>query len=206
MSRSELLRSIIDEVRTRHKCHTLILYGSHARGDATPVSDYDLIAIRRRGSKVTRDARLWRGVYLDVFIYPERKLNAEELLTIRGGRVLFQKHRVGDALLARVNKVYARGPRPLGADEIAARKVWAKKMLERARVGDAEAHYRRAWLLTALLEDYFVFRNRWYEGPKAALRWLRRHQPRVCARFERALKPGASLSAISDLIEAVVGS
>ena len=73
-------------------------------------------------------------------------------------------------------------------------------MLDRLRAGDAEGNYRRVWLLTALLEDYFVFRNRWYEGPKAAFNWLRRHRPDVCAKFASALEPDADLSAIRDLV------
>jgi hypothetical protein len=81
-------------------------------------------------------------------------------------------------------------PKPLSSDEIAVRKIWARKMFDRLRIGDVEGNYRRVWLLTALLEDYFAFQNRWYEGPKAALKWLRKHRPVVFAKFESALKPG----------------
>ena len=122
-----LLRSVVEEVKTKHKCHTLILYGSLARGDATPTSDYDLLAIRRGGSEIVRDARVWEGVYLDVFVYPEKKARPDDLLQVRGGKVLFQKNRFGDVLLTRINKVHARGPKRLSSDEIAARKIWARK-------------------------------------------------------------------------------
>lgn len=206
MVKTRLLRSIVEEVRKTHKIHTLILYGSWARGDATPASDYDLLAIRNTGNGVVRDARRWRRIYLDIFVYPQKMLKPAELLTVRGGTVLFQKGRVGDALLARVDKAFARGPKPLGPDERRARQVWARKMIDRARAVDPEGHFRRVWLLTALLEDYFVFRNRWYEGPKAAFKWLRENQPEACARFERALEPGADLSAISDLVDVVVAA
>jgi hypothetical protein len=204
MAKTSLLQTIAEDVRATHKCHTLILYGSWARGDATPTSDYDLLAIRQQGRAVVRDARVWRGVYLDIFVYPEKRLRPDDLLSVRGGRVLFQKERVGDALLARINEVYARGPKPLSPDEIGARRIWAQKMFDRLRTGDPEGNYRRVWLLTALLEDYFVFQNRWYEGPKAAFKWLRKHRPDVCAKFERALEPGADLSTISDLIAGVL--
>jgi hypothetical protein len=204
MIKTSHLASIVEHVMTKHQCHTLILYGSWARGDATATSDYDLLAIRQRGKKVVRDARLWEGAYLDIFVYPEKRLKPDELLTVRGGKILFQRNRIGDALLTLIEKVYARGPKPLSHDEIEARKVWAQKMLDRLRAGDAEGNYRRVWLLTALLEDYFVFRNRWYEGPKAAFNWLRRHRPDVCAKFASALEPDADLSAIRDLTAAVV--
>ncbi len=198
------LSSIVKEVRTKHACHTLILYGSHSRGDATVDSDYDLLAIRRAGGEVVRDARRWKGAYLDVFVYPENRLRPAALMNVRGGKVLFQKGRIGDALLGRIEKAYLRGPTPLAGDEAQTRRVWARKMLDRARKGDTEGNFRRVWLLMTLLEDYFALRNRWYEGPKAALAWLRRNDPQVCACFEKALRPGARLSAIRALVDVVV--
>jgi predicted nucleotidyltransferase len=37
-------------------CHTVILYGSRARGDATAESDYDVLGVRDSGEAI-RDAR-----------------------------------------------------------------------------------------------------------------------------------------------------
>ena len=202
MSDGRFLAAVVKEFQRKHRCHTLILYGSHARGDATPASDYDLLGIRDTG-EVVRDARLWRGVYLDFFAYPARKAKAEQLMHVRGGKVLLQKGRFGDRLLSNIEKAYAAGPKPLPPDELNARKVWARKMLERARVGDAEGNYRRAWLLMALLENYFAFRNRWFDGSKASLRWLRENDPKASAQFEKALRPGAQISAIAALVELV---
>lgn len=196
------LAAVVKEFQRKHRCHTLILYGSHARGDATPASDYDILGIRDEG-EVVRDARLWRGVYLDFFAYPQRKAKAAELMHVRGGKVLFQKARCGDRLLARIEKAHAAGPKPLPPDELRARKVWARKMLKRAQVGDIEGNYRRVWLLTALLENYFAARNRWYAGSKASLRWLRENDPQTWAHFEEALKPGARLSTIATLVEEI---
>jgi hypothetical protein len=197
------LPSITKEVCTKHRCHTLILYGSWARGDATTVSDCDLLAIRKGGIDVVRDARKWRGIYLDVFVYPEKKVKAAELLRVRGGKVLKQQRQIGDRLLAQLDRIYRRGPKSLPADELAARKVWLHKMLERALIGDTEGNFRRVWMLTALLEDYFVFRNRWYEGPKLGLQWLRENEPRIHKRFEQALRPGSDFSILQDLVAAV---
>ena len=202
MSDERFLAAVVKEFQRKHRCHTLILYGSHARGDATPASDYDLLGIRDAG-KVVRDARLWRGVYLDFFVYPKRKAKAEQLMHVRGGKVLIQKGRFGDRLLERIEKAYAAGPKPLTLDELNARKVWARKMLDRARIGDAEGNYRRVWLLTVLLEDYFAFRNRWYAGSKSSLHWLRENDPKVSAHFERALKPGAPISTSAALVELI---
>jgi len=52
--------ALIDELRRVHGVHTLLLYGSRARGDATPESDID-VAGYADVAETTRDARLWHG-------------------------------------------------------------------------------------------------------------------------------------------------
>ncbi len=180
----------------------MILYGSRARGDQSSASDYDLVGICRSGT-VRHLARTVGGVYLDAFVYPEGRAKPAELLRIRGGRVLFQKQDFGEVLLRRIERHHARGPKPLTPDEITLRRHWAQKMLDRTQRADTEGHFRRAWLLYALLEDYFVLRGKWYEGPKISLRWLRDHEPEIASLFAQTLKPGARLSRIAKLAAAV---
>lgn len=201
------LDDLCAELRERHGCHTAVLYGSWARGDAGPDSDCDIAGFGARAC-VTRDTRSWRGTCLDIFVYPEERLAAAdaELLKLRDGRVLFQKEKAATRLLEMVEAFFRAGPASLAPDEAAARRQWAYKMLRRIERGDLEGDYRRAWLLTALLEDYFQLRDRWFAGPKEGLAWLRAHDPRVHAAFSNALAPGASVDAISVLVEAVAGT
>jgi predicted nucleotidyltransferase len=201
------LTQFVDVLRQQHGCHTVILYGSRARGDAEPESDYDLLGVREGGESV-RDARVVDGAFLDAFIHPEAKIEraGAEMLHVRGGLVLREKNAIGTKLLARLDDVHAAGPRPLPADEAETKRVWAKKMVVRMRRGDLEAHYRRAWLLTALLEDYFLLRGAWYLGPKASLAWVESHDHDVHVAFARALAPGADIEAIEDLVGVVTRS
>ena len=196
------LSRFVREMKDKYRCHTVILYGSRARGDATAHSDYDLIGFRRSGP-VVRDARRVGSAHLDAFVYPEKPLKLPTLLRVRGGKVIFQRGRFGDDFLARLDRLYARGPKPETADELAAKRAWPTKMLKRIRRNDAEGDYRRAMLLYVLLEDYFALRGLWYEGPKAALGWLRQNQPKTNALFEAALKPNAPLRAVAKLAAAV---
>jgi hypothetical protein len=76
-------------------------------------------------------------------------------------------------------------------------------MVARIKRGDLEGHYRRAWLLTSLLEDWFLLRTRWYRGPKESLRWLAENEPETHAAFAAALAPGAPIEAIESLVERV---
>ena len=92
----------------------------------------------------------------------------------------------------------------LPEDERETRRVWAGKMLDRAREGDIEANYRRVWLLTSLLEDYFQLRDQWYLGPKKSLIWLKEHDPATYTAFDLALQPNASFEQIALLIARVI--
>ena len=197
----DIQRILIEE----HGCHTVILYGSYARGDAGPESDYDLAGIRASGEAI-RDARLWHGAYLDLFIYPESKITAadETMIHMREGKVLIEKDAIGTNFLKQLQEVFKSGPKQLPPDEIQARKLWARKMLVRAKSDDIEGKYRKIWLVTALLEDYFRIRGLWYLGAKESLRWLRGNDPETYSCFEVALRNTDDLNAIQSAVEKVI--
>jgi predicted nucleotidyltransferase len=206
MESDPIVIELAEDLRTRHGCHTVILYGSRAGGDARPESDYDLAGFG--AAKATyRDARTLRGRYVDAFVHPEAKLldPPRDLLHVRGGVVLFEKDGAGARFLAALEEMFKAGPERLPDDEIAALRVWAWKMLDRAAASDTEGDYRRAWLLMALLEDYFALRHRWYLGPKRGFQWLAANEPAVHAAFAEALRPGVDPAAIERLVAMVAG-
>jgi hypothetical protein len=206
MHHETLIQTLSEELQRRHGCHTVILYGSRARGDESSDSDYDLAGFRI-GDSVFRDARIWDDAFVDLFIYPESHLSQPppELLKLRDGIVLTEKDGTGRRLLAKLENMFVAGPPRLPPDEVQARRIWARKMLERAKRGDTEGDYRRLWLLTALLEDYFSIRGLWYLGPKTSIQWLRRHDVSTYEALAGALKPGASIESIAVAVAAVVG-
>jgi len=207
MRAEEFIRRASDELVQHHGAHTVLLYGSRADGSATEDSDYDLAAFGNTAA-VFRDARLVEGSYLDAFLYPDSVLAAPtgQHLKLRGSRVLVQRDSLATTFLERLEDLYRRGPEPLPQDEAVARKAWAHKMLSRAERSDAEGDYRRAWLLTALLEDYFSLRREWFEGPKKALRWLAQFDQPTFEAFSLALKPGCDLRPVAVLVRLVVGA
>ena len=102
------------EVMAAHGCHTAILYGSWARGEATEQSDVDVLCVRDAG-KAVRDARVSDGVYVDAFIYPKAELATPQpaLLRVLGGVILCEADGVGSALIAQLQALHERGPEPM---------------------------------------------------------------------------------------------
>lgn len=202
-----LSTAVVDELTRVHGVHTVILYGSRARGDDTAESDVD-VASFADVPQTLRDARLWRGVYLDAFVYPTAVTDANDLdlLKLCGGRVLLDARGLAGPMLARLDATLRAGPTPLPEDEQRMRRVWAHKMLARIERDDVEAHYRWHWLLYSLLEDHYALCGRWYRGPKLALAELQREDVELFAAFERALRPGATIEPLRELVHRVVGA
>lgn len=200
---------IVTELVERYGAHTIILYGSRARGDATVESDVDVAAYADVDATI-QDARPWEGTYLDAFVYPSARAQARdpgetELLKLVGGRALLDERDLAGPLLSWLETVSAAGPPPLTEPEARLRRVWPRKMLARIERGDVEAHYRWHWLLYQILEDHFALRGRFYPGPKRAFQMLALETPALHAAFAAALAPGADLAASRRLVDMVVG-
>jgi len=199
--------ALIDELRRVHGVHTIILYGSRTRGEATPESDID-VASYADVAETARDARLWNDMYLDAFVYPTARLDEApdaDMLKLCGGQVLLDERGLAQHYLEQVTALEEQGPPALSEAELRMRRVWVRKMLARLRRDDVEAHYRHHWLLYQLLEDYFALRGEWYRGPKRALADLLGNRPETFVAFERALVPGAPIEVLEALAEVVVG-
>jgi predicted nucleotidyltransferase len=196
------------DVMAAHGCHTAILYGSWARGEATSQSDVDILYVRENGP-FFRDARLVDGIYLDAFIYPEAALASPEpeLLRVLGGRVILEANGFGNELLAKLRDLHDRGPAPMPDDMRRVTLLWSQKMLDRfwGRSG-LEPQYRRKQLLLQSLEDYFALRRAWFRGPKEAFAWLLQHDTATYQRFERAAQPDANDTDFAELVRAVYES
>ena len=205
VNRTPLLDLLCTELVERDGAHTILLYGSRANGSEGPDSDYDIAAFAPRADEV-RDTRVIGGEFLDVFLYPDSMLTqpSPDHLKLRQCVVLLQRGQQADDFLAGLHALFHQGPEPLPRDEIDARKAWAWKMAQRIDRDDIEGNYRRVWLLTSLLEDYFALRGRWFEGPKKSLQWLQVNDTPTHEAFAAALRPGASTAVIRQAVARTV--
>lgn len=198
-----LLEALVTEMKVRHGVHTLVLYGSLARGDATAESDVDVAGFADV-PEAYRDARPWRETVLDAFVYPSPMAVdhvTDELLKLAGGRVLLDERGLAAALIARADELERAPVAALPGHEVQTRRVWARKMVARAARGDIEAHYRLHWLLFQLLEDHYAIAAIRYPGPKRAFADLSARDPATLALFASALAPGAPLTTAVALVD-----
>lgn len=200
------LRRVVEELAALHGCHTVILYGSRARGEARPDSDFDLLLVRRGGPH-EREVRDIEGLAIDAWVEDEGSLDVTRdpgLLRVRNGVLIRDEHGFGAELLRRVQEAFARGPAPLPRGERGALRAWGRKMLARIASRSVEGDYRRASLLAELLPIYFQIRGRWYLGPGEGLRRIAAEDPRAWDAFAAALTPGAPDAALARLVEIVL--
>jgi len=194
------------EVERRHGATTVLLYGSHARGDATAASDVDVIALRASG-ETARDLEPWRGLEMDVHVYALDRLASlaeTRSAALRDARVLCQRDGVGDRLLADVRARLAEPPPALAPGEQAALWAWGDKMRQRILAPDPQMRaFQRATLLVEALPCWAQVRRRWFFGGKEALRSLPREDPAMAAAYAAASAPGADVGALHRLLDVV---
>ena len=132
MTEELALSEIVRTLTVDHGCHAVILYGSRARGDFQPTSDWDVAGIREGGETAPlRVARAFYGTWLDAFVYAEAALTVvdPEMLRFLPARILVDERGFAKALLERVDALDQEGPPllPEGEDEMV--RVWYLKML-----------------------------------------------------------------------------
>jgi hypothetical protein len=191
------------EVCRRHGAHTVLLYGSRARGDATSASDVDLIAIRQAGG-AQRDVTPWRGLALDVHVFDEAGLAdlvKERTPNLVDARVLVDQGGTGARLLDQVRARLATPPPSPSEGEWAALWAWGDKMRGRVRAADPTlAALHRATLLVEAPGAWAEVRGRWFFGAKAMLgRWVK-DDPAFLEAYRAAARPVADLAVLDRLL------
>ena len=188
----------------KHQCHTLVLYGSFARGDATAESDVDILGISDAALEEFRISDSFEdAIDLDVFVHPTQQiesLSGQDLSKLRGGVLLADPLGLGQMLVAKGEEWSKNPPKVLSPWARAQSISWCKRMAKRASRGDTEGDYRRHWLAMEILPIWFELRQLHFFGPKESLQWLQSNEPRVFAKFEKAYLPKANPEDLFELV------
>lgn len=173
-----LIEDLVRALQVQYQPHTIIFYGSRARGDATASSDIDVACFVDDHPEL-KDARLFQGVYLDNWVYPTQAMQhiSKETLRFADGDCLVDQRGLGQEFLANIREKLVAGPETLSASDRTHTIEWISKMLQRIETEDVEGMYRRCWLQLELLEIYFQLRNKWFFGPKKSLQLLKDNDP-----------------------------
>ncbi|MFD3157221.1 nucleotidyltransferase family protein [Haloimpatiens sp. FM7330] len=128
-----ILQNIKNYLKEKYNCHSIILYGSFANGAYTDESDIDIICF---GDDIIQEnnTTVVDGRQLDAWIYNTNKMTKyEELLHIKGGKILLDEKDLCSRLLENIDKLFNNGPKKLSEKEINFQKSWLMKMVKRAK-------------------------------------------------------------------------
>lgn len=201
----DLIQSAIDDLCGKYHPHTVILYGSYARGEPGPESDIDFACFSDDAVE-QKDARLFQGVYLDAWVYPSSALEEvpQESLRFGDGIAVVDNKSLGEAYLTAVREKIAQGPDPRSQSELRHSCEWIQKMLSRSQSANTDSRYRRTWLQFELLELYFELRNLWFLGHKKSFAYLAEHDETGLALFESMYNLHEDYSAMKAVAEHVM--
>ncbi len=105
MVREAEIQDFVDKVVEQFAPQRIILFGSHARGDATPDSDVDLLVVMRTKKRTTQQAleirqRVDSHFALDLLVRTPRDVRERLALhdcflnaIVTEGRTLYESHR-----------------------------------------------------------------------------------------------------------------
>lgn len=195
------METILNYLKETYQPSTLILYGSWADGSNNEGSDFDCLLLCDRAEPY-HDVSIVDGIQLDAFVYPQdsvRDADLSEFLQIHDGRILLDETGAGAALKEAVN-AYITEAASQAREESLAQLDWCRKMLIRARRGDAEGYFRWHWLLCDSLEIWCGLQGQFYFGPKKTIRYLKETDPKGFALYEKALSV-MDPQALADWIE-----
>lgn len=196
-------------LKKKFKIHSLILFGSHARGRADAASDVDLLGIRSAaGNK--RLSWDFNGSFLDIQIIGNKEARAEnmdpDLLRVADAKILFARGPHAKALLRRIKALLKKLKKVPDLDKHS-RRITLLKNLERLGRDDDASLFRRAMMVAELLDDYLLLNDLEQPGASTAdnIALMRKKSPDFYAIYVELLKTLKSgdallLKAVSALI------
>ncbi|GEM80546.1 nucleotidyltransferase family protein [Vibrio superstes] len=197
----KITEKAIKEVVGKYDPHTVIIYGSRARGDATDESDVDMACFLDE-PPISEDFRSFDGIFLDAWIYPTDAMKTPESFVQMGKAFCaIDKYGLGKELLRKIDERRTAGPIPLTEKQKSNIIELRMKSLKRIVKNDIEGNHRRAHLQFTLLETYFLLRDKWFFGAKSSLAWLQENDQVAFDLFEKVYQSPQDYQALKRLTQ-----
>lgn len=201
-----LIPELVQHIRTKYGAHTLILYGSRARGTKSPKKEYEIMALQR-GGEIKRDQVFLKNASLAIAIFPDNYGDIASCnfpLLWQDAIVLEQPHREGEHFVKALKKAYDDDQKALTQTK----KHFIRTLtvnLGRGQKNEIRDHFYRRKFLTFALARYGYIVNIDYMDPGQILAWLQKNDPLTYTAFNKALKPQASNEDLYDLLVRIAG-
>ncbi|MFM9890177.1 MAG: nucleotidyltransferase domain-containing protein [Rickettsiales bacterium] len=207
--------TLIDFLEEKFGCHTIILFGSRAKGTHGPDSDWDVLAISRGGHQNWYHGKLDGVGEVSAYIYPESHVpydpqNPSPLYDmyfarLRHGRVLVEENGAGQAIIARAKTMYQQGvakPPPYLEDRFryVAFVHGIKGMLSEKKTPE-EKFLLRCETLPFSITLYFKMRKMWRMSYGDTFAYMQKADAKGYALLMRALQPDASVDIVAQWLE-----
>ncbi|CAN5911506.1 hypothetical protein BH11GEM1_BH11GEM1_16350 [soil metagenome] len=189
----------VAELSERADVVGVLVFGSVARGQATPMSDIDLYAITATDHRGHR-GRVIDGVPVEVSfgsiaqftnqVIEERAVVVNAFAT---GRILLDRAGGLAELSRRAAAIWSRGPAPLTADarlRFRFHLTDAVRDLEDVRATGVESALPAAMCVQMAIDALYGVRSAWAPAPRHVVQSLRSFAPDVAAQVERCAGSG----------------
>lgn len=211
--------TLIDFLEEQHGCHTVILFGSRARGTHRADSDWDVLALHDGAAETSVHTHVEGVGEVNAYLYPRAMgvfhPKAPSPLfqpfdtfigRLRHGRVLAEEDGLGSGIVLQAQRMFATGPAPVPADRLAhVRYQFFEKYLPVIAGHTPEAHFERHDALRQMMFYYFRLRGAWLPSLKEWPRALADEDPVMLALLEQAETPAASIEDFRALFTYVFG-
>lgn len=202
-------QQIVDTLQDSFDCHTVLLYGSRARGTARPDSDWNIIAVREKPPTVWCDDVLEEVGMLHIQIYPnpavQYHFNSPFFRTtdLAHGKVLCEHDGLGARIIQHAQTMLREGYPPEAEGFMGNMRAYYRHdvldALEDATQNPIYQNYRLQQGLHRSLRYYLRARGKHMMSPIEGFRYIQSNDPEAYALFERAYKPDATLEDVKAL-------
>lgn len=187
-------------IESKHCVHTIILYGSFAKGNNDEYSDIDIVAFWDEDEELQDKSNLGSN-QLDLWIYPSAKMgDYKEFIRVNGGVILLNRRNIAEAFMSNIKHAYETGPIAKSLEEKKNILKWVRKMYSRSLKEDLEGAYRKSLLFAELLPIYFELNDMWYLGSKYGFEFLKDNDE-IAYNLYRSLYLGRAPGVLEDVIK-----